>query len=180
MKVVALGAWTIVAVLMPAGRDLRVSPAEAARPAQAAHTCQNIQLLIRVQTSQGAAGHIGVIYRVHNLSSRACTLFGYPGVQLLDRHFVSLPTTEHRGPGGLVGAIPKRLVHVGPHGNAYFALGYSDVPVNNRPCATAYYLMIFAPNDFLPVVTYAARGGGIIACSGAIDVSPVTAQPRLR
>jgi hypothetical protein len=156
------------------------SRAEAARPLLSARTCQNTQLTIRASASQGAAGHIAIIYRIHNLTAATCTLYGYPGVQLLDRHFLSLPTHEHRSPGNLVGAIPKRLVSVGPHGNAYFALGYSDVQIDSQPCVTAFYLMIFAPNDLLPVVTYAAGpfAGGILACSGNINVSPVTARPR--
>jgi hypothetical protein len=179
MKVMALVAWTVASVFLPGANGARVSPVEAARPAQAARTCQNVQLLIRAQNSQGAAGTIAVIYRIHNLTGQPCTLFGYPGVQLLDRHFLSLPTRVHRG-GYPVSAIQPRLVHITPHGNAYFTLVYSDVPVNNQPCeATASYLMIWAPNDVLPVVTYASGGGGgITACTGNITVSPVTAQPR--
>lgn len=180
MKLMTLVAWTIVAVVLSAATVGAVGPAEAAQSAQPARTCQNTQLDIRPGASQGAAGHIGIIYRIHNLSNRACTLFGYPGIQLLDRHFLSLPTMTHRGPGGLVGAISMRRVPVAAHGAAYFVLGYSDVPVGNRPCVTAYYLMIFAPNDSLPVVTYAGGAGGITACAGAINVSPVTTQPRFQ
>jgi hypothetical protein len=164
--------------LLPAGPGLRLIHADAAQPGQAARPCQNVQLLIRPYSSQGAAGTIVVIYRIHNLSGQACTLYGYPGVQLLDRHFVSLPTIVHRG-GFVVGTIPRQLVRLGGHGHAYMTLAYSDVPVGNKPCqAAAFYLMIWPPNDFLPVVTYAAPGGGIMACTGTIDVAPVTAQPR--
>ncbi|GAC1469087.1 MAG: hypothetical protein NVS2B16_27570 [Chloroflexota bacterium] len=180
MKVILLATWTIAIVLMPAGGDRRVGAAGVARSAPAAHTCHNTQLTIHTYTSQGAAGHIGLIYRIHNLSGRACTLIGYPGVQLLDGHFLSLPTTVRRTPGNLVGPIPSRLIHIGARGNAYFALGFSDVPVNNQPCRTAYYLMIFAPNDFLPVVTRASGSGGMTACTGNINVSPVTAHPRFQ
>ena len=169
---------SIIAVLVvPLGVRSQLSLVQAAPAAQSARTCQNIQLLIRAQTSQGAAGTIGVIYRIHNLQSQPCTLSGYPGVQFLDRHFASLPTTVHRG-GGDVGNVPVRTVTLSPYGNAYFALFYSDVPtINAPPCATAPYLMIFGPNNYLPVVTYAVPGGSITECSGNIHVSPVTAQP---
>lgn len=127
----------------------------------------------------GTPGGLPTSPRAKPIRGTRKSSFGYPGVQFLDRHFVSLPTTVHRGPGNLVGAIAKQLVYVGAHGNAYFALGYSDVPVNNQPCATASYLMIFAPNDVSPVVTYAfTRGGSIMECTGNINVSPVTAKPR--
>jgi hypothetical protein len=178
MKVTLIAAWIAICVALPGATDRRVSDVDAA---QAPRTCHNVQLAIRPQSSQGAAGHIALIYRIHNLSNRSCTLFGYPGVQLLDRNFISVPTTVHRGPGGLVGAFVPRTVTLGAGGNAYFALGYSDVPVNNHPCSSARYLMIFAPNDFLPVVTYAsAPRGGLITCTGNVDVSPVTAHPRFR
>jgi hypothetical protein len=165
-------------IALPGARGLPVPSALAAQPAQAAHNCQNIQLSVGFQGSQGAAGTIVNIYRLHNLFGQACTLYGYPGVQLLDKQFQSVHTVVHRGlPVGK--AIPKKLVHVAAHGNAYFTLLYNDVPVNNQPCETAYYLMVFAPNDFLPIVTYAApHGGSITPCTGNLYVSPVTARPR--
>lgn len=169
------------AMLLP-GSGMRVSDSAAAQSVQPVRTCQNIQLLIQAQSSQGAAGHIVMIYRMHNLFGQACTLRGYPGVQLLNRNFVTLSTTVVRGPGNDIGSIPVRTVRISGHGNAYFALGYSDVPVGNRPCQVpARYVMIIAPNIYLPVVTYAApRGGSIYSCTGVINVSPVTAQPRSR
>jgi hypothetical protein len=179
MKILVLAACAVLAAALPAGPVLHVSPAAAAQPPQAARTCQNVQLLITARESQGAAGHIAIIYRLHNLSGKACTLYGYPGVQLLDRHFHTLHTTVHRG-GSFVASIPAQPVRLGPHGNAYFTLVYSDVPVNSRPCqAAAAYVMIWAPNNFLPVVTYAfTRGGSISSCTGDLNVSPVTAVPR--
>jgi Protein of unknown function (DUF4232) len=170
---------TIAALSLLAGTS-GMGSAGAARAIPALPTCQNIQLLIRPHSSNGAAGHIGLIYRIHNLSQRDCFLEGYPGVQLLDRHFVSMPTTVTRG-GSFIRTIPKRGVTLPAGGNAYFTLLYSDVPTGSGPCRTARNLMIFAPDNFLPVVTYAApRGGGIAACNGAINVSPVTAHPRFR
>jgi hypothetical protein len=175
--VLLLVASAIAALIVPLGNRSQPVPVQAAHPAQSAHTCQNIQLLIRPQTSQGITGTIGVIYRIHSLQSKACTLSGYPGIQFLDRQFASLRTTVHRG-GGDVGNIPVRTVTLGPYVDAYFALFYTDVStVNAAPCPMARYLMIFAPNDYLPVVTYALPGGSIRECSGNVFVSPVTAQP---
>lgn len=167
-----------VAVLLLLARAGVPGRVDAAQRVGAASTCQNIQLLIRPYSSNGAAGHISIIYRIHNLSSRGCSLDGYPGVGLLDRHFATLPTTVTRG-GSYIGSIPEQRVALPAGGNAYFTLLYSDVPTGSGPCRTASNLMIFPPNDFLPVVTYAfTGGGGIIACNGALNVSPVTARPR--
>lgn len=178
LKALLLATCIITPVLLPLAREVGVNPVEAARSVQPLRTCQNVQLLVRAQSSNGAAGTIGIIYRIHNMWGQACTLSGYPGIQLLDRNFQSLPTTVHRG-GGFVGNVPPKPVRVGPHGNAYFALFYSDVPTSNQPpCATARYLMIIAPNDFLPVVTYAfTNGGSIHECTGNLHVTPVTARP---
>jgi hypothetical protein len=179
MKSATLAACFLAVIALPVGGTLHAKSALAAPHVRAVHRCANTQISIQPQTSQGAAGHIAIIYRIHNLAGQACTLYGYPGIQLLDRNFKSLPTAVHRGAGNLVGPIPPQLVRVAPHSNAYFAMGYSDVPVNNQPCPTAYYLMIFAPNDFLPVVSYASgHHGSIVACSGNLYVTPVTAQPR--
>lgn len=178
MKKVWIAALLILAALLTVAGGARLSRADAAHLSQTAHNCQNIQLSIQAQSSRGAAGHIAIVYRLHNLLGQAFTLAGYPGARLLDRNFASLPTAVHRG-GSSVGTIPKRLVHVGAYGNAYFTLTYSDVPANNQPCKTAHYLMIIPPNDFLPIVTYAfTRGGTITPCGGNLNVSPVTAQPR--
>jgi hypothetical protein len=162
---------------LPAARNLGARPAVAAPVAQAVHNCPNFQLLPGIQGSQGAAGTIVMIYRLHNLFSGACTLYGYPGILLLDKNFGSEHTVVHRGlPVGH--AIPKQLVTVAGHGNAYFTLLYNQVPVGSQPCETARYLMITPPNDFLPIVTHAAPGGGLIhPCTGNVYVSPVTAQP---
>lgn len=178
MKGMALAGSMLVAILLPIGTGPGVNAAGAARSVRAAPTCRNTQLVVRAYTSQGAAGHIAIVYRIHNQRGLACSLVGYPGVQLLNRRFHSLPTTVVRGPGNLVGAIPVRVIRLPAHGNAYFAMGYSDVPAG-RPCqAPAYYLMVWAPNDYLPVVTAAVPHGSITSCTGVINVSPVTAHPR--
>jgi hypothetical protein len=176
-KVILVAAMTVVAMALPLADTMHTGGVEAARPAGVAHTCQNIQLMIRPQNSQGAAGTIAIIYRIHNLSRQPCTLYGYPGAQLLTRTFTTLPTTVTRG-GGFLGSIPKQLVRLAAGGNAYFTLTYSDVPVNNGPCYKAPNLMIFAPGNYLPVVTYAYPHGSIFACNGSLNVSPVTPQPR--
>lgn len=176
-KVVLVVVLAVFAISLPAVNGPNLRTADAARQVQANGTCQNIQLLVRPYRSQGAAGTIAIIYRIHNLSGRACTLYGYPGVQLLSRGFTTLPTTVTRG-GGFLGGIPKQQVTLAPGGNAYFTLDYSDVPVNNGPCYTAVNLMIFAPGDFLPVVTFAYPHASITPCNGALNVSPVTPQPR--
>lgn len=154
-------------------------------PQQSVQRCPNTQLLIRSVQGQGAAGHIGIIYRIHNLAAGACTLQGYPGAELLDRQFHSQPTIVRRGHGYIIAGSPSQpQVTLDSSHDAYFGLEYSDVPSGNGPCPRSPYLMITPPNDKLPVVTYASSGhgsvGAITACRGTIGVSPVHATRTFR
>jgi hypothetical protein len=66
--------------------------------------CANYQLTMKSVAGQGATGHIVEMFRIHELLPGSCTLYGYPGTMLLDKHFNSLPTHVTRGPwpeGGL-------------------------------------------------------------------------------
>jgi hypothetical protein len=154
-------------------------------PGASAPRCPNTQLLIQSVQSQGATGHIGIVYRIHNLASSACTLQGYPGAELLDRQFHSQPTTVQRGHGYIIaGSPPRPQVTLDAGHDAYFGLEYSDVPSGAAACPRSPYLMITPPDDRLPVVTYASTSpgmvGAITACRGTIVVSPVHATRTFR
>src|SRR5579884_2087818 len=160
------------------GYPLRVFPLAAdLRPlsafAQSAHPsrCNNYQLTIRYVSGGAALGHIGIIYRIHNLSGHPCTLQGYPGVELFNRNFHSLPTHVSRGGGYIIVGRPREpLVALDDRHDAYFGLEFHDVPADNQSCTQVRYLMITPPNDYLPIVI---RSGGIAPCGGQVIVSPV-------
>jgi hypothetical protein len=163
-----------------ASATLTVGHGTAVRAARVAviSRCTNVQLLIRpTSIGTGAAGHLARLYRAGLLFGGSCSLQGYPGVELLDRNFHTLPTHLKRGNGDILhGPFATPRVVVGRRHPAYFALEYSDVPVGNLPCVAAPYLTITPPNDFLPVVTFS---GGILPCAGNIVVSPVESTAKL-
>ncbi len=105
-----------LAVNIPVGD---VSARGTAAPSAAAGGCQNYQLLIRPIQGSGAAGHYGVMYRIRNISNSGCTLSGFPGVQLLDTTFTTLPT-HVTWSTNLAGHHAVTLVQLGPNGTAYF------------------------------------------------------------
>ena len=144
--------------------------------ASPAPTCQNIQLLIRPVKGNAAAGHAGEEYSVHNISNGACTLRGFPGILLLDSRFVTLPTSLTWS-STLLGHHPVQTVQLGRGGSAYFALYWPTIPTGGEGCPTAPYLMITAPNNRLPVVTYSINGPGIRPCGGRITATPVVRSP---
>jgi hypothetical protein len=153
---------------------LSVGTAGAAGEA-AIRPCQNFQLTVRPGQSNGATGHIAIMYRIHNILPGACTLFGYPGAVQLDRNFSSLPTHVGRGLAFLAGKHAPSTVTLQGSQDGYFVLEWDHFPSPGQTCPPASYLLITPPNDRLPVVTYAARGGGtIVACGGNFTVSPVS------
>jgi hypothetical protein len=152
-------------------------PAQTVGSAGVPH-CSNIQLLIRpMNRSLGAAlGHSGRWYRIHELWGGPCQLQGFPGAELLDRNFHSLPPHVGRGGHIISATLPKREVVLSQQHDAYFALEYADSPIGNRRCHSVPYLMVTPPGDALPVVTF----GDIPDCGGRMDVSPVEPTPVLR
>jgi hypothetical protein len=142
---------------------------EARSTEAAAHPCANFQLVVRYMSSSGGAGHIGYMFRVHNILPGACTLYGYPGAMELDRNFNSLPTHVTRGMAYLTGKrAPVTVTLQGGH-DGYFVLEWDHIPSPGQTCPTSSYVMITPPNDRLPVVTFAK----IDACGGNIIATPV-------
>jgi hypothetical protein len=158
-----------------AGIAARGAPSiEARSVAAAGGQCSNIGMNITPLRTSGAAGHIGEMFRIHKITGGSCTLRGYPGALLLDTSFVSMQTHVTRGFANLAGPNAPATVTLTPQHDAYFIVVWPQIPSPGETCPRARYVMFTAPNDFLPVVTYAGkRGGGIGACGGNLTVSPV-------
>ena len=140
----------------------------------AAGTCANYQLLVKPISSNAGTGHVDEMFQIHDLLPGSCTLYGYPGALLLDKHFYSLPTHVTRRPYPQGGPGPG-LVTLSRSHDAYVVLGWEHFPTPGQKCPIAPYVMITAPNDRLPVVTYGG-GGGIMACGGSLTASPVSGK----
>ena len=156
----------------PSGGTTTTQPATgtAATPPR----CSISQLRVRQTSSNGAAGSIGLTFAFTNVSSTTCTLFGYPGMQMLAAGGGSLPTTVIRAPSVVVPAVAERTVILGPNAIASFYAGYSDVSAGS--CPQAARLEVTPPNayDHLVIAT------SIAPCRGRINVSPVFAgKPRV-
>jgi len=141
--------------------------------------CLNVQLTIGLFGNPGgAASRVALIYRIHDLWEDSCTLRGYPGIELLDRSFHSLPTHLTDGQRSLIGRVSERKVVLNSRRDAYFVVSYIDEPVGTKTCLRAPYLLIIPPGDRLPVVIFSRRNDSpsyFAPCGGDIAVSPVTA-----
>jgi hypothetical protein len=153
------------------------NPATTTTQAQT-QTCQVAQLTVAPQQGSGAAGTIEMSVNLTNHGSSVCTLFGYPGMQLLDGSGNKLPTNVVRGGGPQfpVAAAnqPPTTVTVAPQQTVAFSLSYEDVPVGNETtCPTSVNSLITPPGDF----TSATVALAIAPCGGGtIHVSPVYAS----
>jgi len=112
-----------------------------------------------------------LVYGFRNVSSTPCSLFGYPGLQMLDVSNHPLPTTVQRGGSSTFPSTSPQTVVLQPASSAGFYLSYEDVPVGSETsCPTSATLEITPPNDFHPLVI----SDQIAPCSGGlISVSPV-------
>ena len=144
----------------------------AAQHTAATVRCRTNQLTIAADYGEGGVGHLGLIFLVHNLSGQACTLYGYPGAQLLNGSQHSLPTHLKWGEGYLVGALPKRTVVLPPGIDAYFSLEWVHIPSPGQSCPVAPFLRITPPNTTVSLIVWSGPGG-IMACGGNLTASPV-------
>jgi hypothetical protein len=131
--------------------------------------CTVSQLSVRQTSSNGAAGSIGLTYAFTNISGSTCSLFGYPGMLMLNASGKPLPTTVVRAPSVVVPAVSEHTVVLAPNAIASFYAGYSDVSASS--CPQASRLEVTPPNayDHLVIST------SIAPCRGRINVSPVFA-----
>lgn len=138
-------------------------------------TCLASQLSIEPHQGGGAAGTISLTISMRNTSATACTLEGYPGMQLLNSQGTTIPTNVVRGTftGNAPSAAsqPPSLVTLAPGFSATFWLQYEDVPVGNETtCPASTKAQITPPNDTAPALVPL----DISPCNGGtVHVSPV-------
>ena len=130
--------------------------------------CRLRQLSI-AHRSQGAAGTIRFRFVFTNTSSSTCKLFGFPGMQMLNKNHKSIPTHVHRGTGHGVPPEPETDVVMTPGQHGSFYAGYSDVPTGNQRCRISSFVEVTPPNDF----NHFTLSLKIQPCGGHITVSPV-------
>ncbi len=136
--------------------------------------CQVAQLRVAAQTPNGAAGQIELTIGLTNVSPTACTLYGYPGLQLLDGNGAPLPTSVVRGGttfGPTAANQPPAQVTLAPQATAAFTLHYEDVPVGTETtCPVSAEVEVTPPGN----VGHTAIALAIAPCGGGtVHVSPV-------
>jgi hypothetical protein len=136
--------------------------------------CTVSQLSVRQMREDGAAGSRGLDYAFTNRSAARCSLYGYPGLGMLDKAGERMLTDVLRSPSVVVPRVAERQVLLAPGGRAWFYAGYSDVSTGSCPAAAR--LEVTPPDAYGHLVIPT----GISPCGGVIHVSPVFAgMPRV-
>jgi hypothetical protein len=135
----------LIAALALAGA-VAAAPA-AVGAAAAAPACHKAQLSLRFGRADHATSHTFWPLIFTNVSARACTLTGYPGVSSVTRpHGPEVGTPADRETGFRVRTV--RLAARGGHATAVLTLVNTDVfPVNRCRPRTVRYFRVFAPNQ---------------------------------
>jgi hypothetical protein len=108
-------------------------------------TCQPDHLAVSVSAQGGAAGHGQQIVSLVNEGAAACTLYGFPGLGLLDGagQSVQLAVTRATTAGFAFPAIPETTVTLTPEAEPA-AFGMEWI---NGPASGTYSLQVTPPND---------------------------------
>jgi Protein of unknown function (DUF4232) len=141
-----------------------VPAASAALHSRIAANCVRAQLGVRNNGSSGALGTIHGAWVFTNSSDTACTLNGYPDLQLYGPKGRPIPTTVVQDLSPAPAAVT-----LAPGASGTFFSRYNDV--GPGPCQTSGVIQIAAPNADAPHFIPAQ----LQACGGIVHVSAVKA-----
>jgi Domain of unknown function (DUF4232) len=162
-------AAALVAAVAVGAAGAAAAHASAGSAAATTPRCRLSQLSLAQPKMDGAAGTIRLRFVFTNTSSSTCKLFGFPGMQMLNKNHNPIPTHVHRGTGHNVPPEPETNVVMTPGQHGSFYAGYSDVPNGTNTCRTSAFTEVTPPNDFNHFTLKLA----ITTCGGNITVSPV-------
>jgi hypothetical protein len=156
-------------------------PSTTTSSAVEAAACSSSQLKVEIGRTGTAAGSIEAVVSFENTSSAACTLDGYPNVQMVGSAGQSIATEVTHGISYTVPSVPVQVVTLAPGAQASFDLGFSDsTRYGTASCPTSTRVEITPPDSSQSITVawqIAPYGGATIAqlqC-GQITVSPVFA-----
>lgn len=140
--------------------------------------CQTPQLALAFDKSDALASNRGDQFSLQNTSASTCTLYGYPGVQMLLANNQPTPTQETQDTSSyfFAGAVQVQTISLQPGAKSYFVISWGAGQCD-QPAATAgVSIQVTPPGDTgtLTTSTSAGADGSIDAC-GKIRVSPIVA-----
>jgi hypothetical protein len=119
----------------------------------------------------GVGGHAAtVVVALTNKGAIACTLSGYPKLQLLDAAGKNLPTTLQQGGSGIESSLSVQTATLAANGGqASFQLYWVPTPSASEPtCTPAPKMTVSVPGS----KTTISMTAEISACGGIVETSP--------
>ncbi len=127
--------------------------------------CQTSQLSLSTGQHTAGAGTVQETFILTNTSQTTCTLYGYPGMQMLSGgHPIATKVVRTAG--------PEQTVTLAPSATSSFNAQWHDQTGYTTPCATSQQVEVTPPNTSSQLTVAAS----IQACpDGTINVTAVTA-----
>jgi hypothetical protein len=141
-------------------------------------TCTFEQLRATALDKGSNLGNGGILFTLHNGSSTACQLIGYPRLLLIGPKGRLLDTNMQEATDGayLFPAIPANLIVLSPGADASFQAAYAAIPFGSQAddpvavaCPSTEGVRITLPGSQEPVDISLQ----VAACGGWLSVSPV-------
>jgi hypothetical protein len=132
--------------------------------------CRASDLKLSFIGGQGATGHGLLGFELHNVSSRPCHTYGFPGIQFVDKNGRPLPTKSTRTTHDFFGSAPLQALVVAPNGTVSFRIGVTHGINSSAGCTTAYGISVIPPDDTSSLQTTISQGA--YEC-GTATVSPL-------
>jgi hypothetical protein len=141
-----------------------------AQQSQGSNLCRASDLKLSFIGGQGATGHGLLGFELHNLTSRPCHTYGFPGIQFVDQNGRPLPTKSTRTTHDFFGSAPLQALVVAPNGTVSFRVGVTHGINSSAGCTTAYGISVIPPDDTSSLHTTISQGA--YEC-GTATVSPL-------
>jgi len=126
-------------------------------------SCSASALSGSVTGTEGGAGVLETTIALRNTGTVTCTLDGYPGLLLLSSSGTQLATDARDGGSLAFESVAPSSVSLAPGGDAYFNIGYSEVPSGGEstcPAATGLEVTPPGATTHLVVAVHMAPCGG--------------------
>lgn len=132
-------------------------------------TTANVVAAVYVVAGSQGMGHESLNLTLTNISGHSCTVYGFPGLQLMEENAQDQPGADQATSVNWDPGVPKTLVTLADSGSASTTIQFDmDVPgvgePSSGPCEPdSYYLAVIPPNNTTAVT---ARIGGPNSTTG--------------
>ncbi|MCW5316603.1 DUF4232 domain-containing protein [Nostoc sp. KVJ3] len=135
--------------------------------------CETSQLSVRRVSQDAGVGNVGLTYAFTNNSSSPCTLYGYPGLALLDAKGQPLEGVKviRSKDTYFSSKQPRQEVTLAPGKQASFQVAYNHISSPQDNCPISSKIEITPPNAY----QHLTLTEEIKPCTGKVRVTPVRA-----